>query len=245
MEENYDNFTELFNQFRENIDQLQNRIFDNHENIIERDRLYNLSNDLKNLDVKLRLAFGMEEIRLNPIFVDEKQDDLKLCHLLYYKIADLWFAYESYIIFYTKVFQTAKNKILWLDTLTHTNYSNLPEIIRSLDLAVENISQLYSNDARRNFFLEYLNYCSSNSVGGQRNRLSIIIDKIQNENFNLSHTDILTIFYSVRNNFVHNGETTVVPEIFGYQNKVRLLMVLHQYLSIIILKSSNKTFQRI
>src|SRR5690606_11095392 len=133
-EENYDNFIARFNQFRENVDHLRQRLFQNHGNIPERDRLQNLCNELKNLYVKLRLAFGMEEIRLNPFFVDEKYDELKLCHLLYYKIADLWFAYESYIIFYTKVFQASKNKILWLDAITHKKYSDFFEITHSLEL---------------------------------------------------------------------------------------------------------------
>lgn len=245
MEENYDNFIELYDQFRANITILEDRIFENHENAVERIRLQGLFDELRNLDVKLRLAFGIQEIILNPLFVDEKQNDLKLCHLLYYKIADLWFAYETYIIFYTKLFQTTKNKIEWLDAATHSNYSNQLEISNSLNLIRHNLSQLYASNERRNSFLEYLNYCLGHSIHGQHRRLTNLIAKIQNENFNLSHSDILTIIYSVRNNFVHNGETTVVPEVFGYQNKVRLLEILYPYLSIITLKSSNSTFERI
>lgn len=245
MEEDYDNFSDLFGDFRANITDLQIRIFHNHENAGERIRLQNHLDNLKNLDVKLRLAFGIQEIHLNPLFVDEKQEDLKLCHLLYYKMADLWFAYESYIIFCAKVFQSSKNKIIWLDAASHSTYSNLPEIQYSLAVVCERFSQLYSSNDRRNSFLEYLNYCLFYSTGGQKHRILAVIDKIQNVNFNLSHTDILTITYSVRNNFVHNGETTVVPEIFGYQNKGLLLLALHRYLSIIVLSSSNESFRKI
>lgn len=245
MEENYENFTQLFNLFLNNINHLQNRILDNYDNIAERDRLQYIYDKLKNLDVKSRLAFGIEEIRLNPFFVDEKQDDLKLCHLLYYKLADLWFAYESYILFYNKISQTSKNKILWLDAILHSNYTNSPEITNSLNLVRQNLSQLYNAQNDRNSFSEYLNYCIANSKDGQLRRLQTVINKIQNSDFNFSHTDVLTITYSIRNNFVHNGETTVVPNIFGFQNKVRLLLVLHPYLSIILLKSSSITFQSI
>lgn len=245
MEENYENFTQLFKLFLNNINHLQNRILDNYDNIAERDRLQHIYDKLKNLDVKSRLAFGIEEIRLNPLFVDEKQDDLKLCHLLYYKLADLWFAYESYILFYNKISPTSKNKILWLDAILHSNYTNSPEITNSLNLVRQNLSQLYIAQNDRNSFSEYLNYCIANSKDGQLRRLQTVINKIQNSDFNFSHTDVLTITYSIRNNFVHNGETTVVPNIFGFQNKVRLLLVLHPYLSIILLKSSNVTFQSI
>lgn len=245
MEDEYDNFYDLFEKFRSNISKLQHRIFENYENHAERVRLQSLFDELSNLDVKLRLAFGIADIRLNPNFVDEKQDDLKLCHLFYYKIADLWFAYESYFIFYSKVLQPLQSKINWLDAVTHSDYSDQPQIIHALNLANQNFSKIYNETEHRVAFIDYLNYCLTHAKNSQVNRLHTVINKIQDQNFSLSHTDILTVIYSVRNNFVHNGETTVVPDSFGFQNKARLLLTLHPYLSIILLKSVNFTFEKI
>jgi hypothetical protein len=50
--------------------------------------LYKIFAEYQNLDVKMRLAFAIKEIRLNNYFVSGKEGDLKECHLFYYKLAD-------------------------------------------------------------------------------------------------------------------------------------------------------------
>ncbi|WP_291143414.1 hypothetical protein [Flavobacterium sp. UBA7680] len=245
MENNYENFLQEYNLFQANREILRNRIFDNFENEIELERLQRIFYEYQNLDVKIRLAFGIREIRLNNFFVSDKENDLKLCHLLYYKLADLWFAYETYIKFYTETVGASKNKIEWIDSIIHLNYAQSIEISHSLELIQEKLSEIYSIQAKRELLIEYLNYSLENSIHGQRRRLIEIIEKVENSQFNLTNNEILTIIYAVRNNFVHNGETTVVPEIFGYQNKVELLKILYPYLAVFTLKISNLTFARV
>ena len=70
----------------------------------------------------------------------------------------------------------------------------------------------------------------------QRVRLTSVIAKISLGPFILTHSEVLTIVYAIRNNFVHNGETTVVPAIFGYQNKRELLGILYPYLCLLLLR---------
>ena len=109
----------------------------------------------------------------------------------------------------------------------------------------EKLNEIYSIQAKRELLIEYLNYSLENSIHGQRRRLTEIVEKIENSQFNLTNNEVLTIIYAVRNNFVHNGETTVVPDIFGYQNKVELLKILYPYLAVFTLKISNLTFTRV
>ena len=66
-------------------------------------QLHDIGDEFANLDVKMRLAFGIAEIPLGPLFVDKKYGPLRECHLLYYKLADLWFAYETFIKFLQKI----------------------------------------------------------------------------------------------------------------------------------------------
>jgi len=244
MERNIFNFNALYNLFQENIVILENRLQETEEDA-EINRLHEIRNELSTLDVKVRLSFGIREITLNNDFVSDKQDDLKLCHLLYYKLADLWFAYDSYLKFYKKTTRSEKNNVEWIDANVHNNYSLAQEVILARANANQSFQDLYTNANRRNNFINYLNHCKTNASNSQKRRIDQIIIKIQQQLYNLTNSEILTITYAVRNNFVHNGETTVVPDNFGYENKASLLKVLYSYLTIIILVSSNITFSRI
>ena len=244
MEINIPNFNAQYELFQENINVLDLRIVDTYE-IPERNRLQQIQNELSTLDVKMRLAFGIREILLNNDFVSDKQNDLKLCHLLYYKLADLWFAYDSYLKFYKKAIGTEKRNVEWIDAIVHNNYSATEEVILARVAVNEKFQELYTNVARVNLITDYLTHCKTNASNSQKTRIDQIILKIQQQTFGLTNSEILTIIYAVRNNFVHNGETTVVPDNFGYQNKAQLLKVLYSYLAVILLVSSNITFNRI
>ncbi|MBK9540738.1 MAG: hypothetical protein IPO49_00305 [Bacteroidetes bacterium] len=197
--------------------------------------------EYQNLDVKMRLAFGIQEIRLNNHFVTDKEGDLKECHLFYYKLADLWFAYETYIKFYKFVTGQTKKKIVWLDEAVYNPYSTTATITQSLTLAQTTFTSTYNTKVKRDELIEYLKHCELQAEGQQKTRLAGIIIAVRNSNFNFSHTNALTIAYAIRNNFVHNGETTVVPDNFGFRNKVRMLRILYPYLCLILLKSINIT----
>lgn len=244
MENNIPNFNAQYIIFHENINFLDLRIIEANE-ILERNRLQQIQNELSTLDVKMRLAFGIREILLNNDYVSDKQNDLKLCHFLYYKLADLWFAYDYYLKFYKKVIGTSKNNVEWIDAIVHNNYSATAEIILAKVAVNERFQELYNNVAHINLVTDYLTHCKTNASNSQKTRIDQIILKIQQQTFGLTNSEILTITYAVRNNFVHNGETTVVPDNFGYQNKAQLLQVLYSYLAVILLVSSNVTFSRI
>lgn len=244
MERNIPNFENQYRTFQNNLRDLEIRLIET-ENIIERKRLKAIQSELTTLDVKMRLAFGISEIRLNNNFVSDKQNDLKLCHLLYYKLADLWFAYDSYLKFYKKTIGTEKRNVEWIDTIVHNNYSSTVEVILARDTVNERFQEFYNNNTRINRITDYLTHCKTNASNPQKIRIDQIVLKIQQQTLGLTNSEILTITYAVRNNFVHNGETTVVPDNFGYKNKAQLLKVLYSYLAVILLVSSNITFNRI
>lgn len=244
MERDIPNFENQYRTFQNNFRNLEIRLAET-ENIIEINRLKPIKAELTTLDVKMRLAFGIREIHLNNYFVSDKQNDLKLCHLLYYKLADLWFAYDSYLKFYKKTIGTEKRNVEWIDAIVHNNYSSTEEVILARNTVNEKFQELYNNVQRINLVTDYLTHCKTNASNSQKTRIDQIILKIQEQTFGLTNSEILTITYAVRNNFVHNGETTVVPDNFRYQNKVQLLKVLYSYLAVILLVSSNITFNRI
>lgn len=244
MERNIPDFNNEYDVFRDNLERLDLKLIQ-ADLAAERDRLQLIETRLSTLDVKMRLAFGIREIRLNNDFVSDKEDDLKLCHLLYYKLADLWFAYDSYLKFYKEVVGSEKNNVEWIEAAVHNNYSSSAQIMLARDNAEIKFQELYANNARRNLLIDYFTHCKTSASNAQKRRIDEIILKTQHSNFNFTNTEILTITYAVRNNFVHNGETTVVPDNFGYRNKAQLLKILYSYLSILLLVSTNITFGRI
>lgn len=245
MELTFQNFQTEYLTYSQIENHFINQRFDNNENIQVTTHLTRVADEFKNLDVKMRLAFGISEILLNHEFVSDKDGDLKLCHLLYYKLADLWFAYETYIKLFKIVTGTGKHKIVWLDEGIHNSYATSPTIATALTLVNEGFTTTYNSLAKRNELIKYLEYCEQQSENTQRQRLIGIIAKVGQVPFTLTHTETLTIIYAIRNNFVHNGETTVVPNIFGYRNKSKLLKILYPYLSLVLLNATNITCRRV
>ena len=245
MEYEFVNFQSEYVNYEGNKDLIQSSLLKNVSNNQRTNELTLIYNEFCNLDVKMRLAFGISEIRLNNRFVSDKQEELKYCHLLYYKLADLWFAYETYIKFFKLVVESNKDKITWLDANVHSSYAISNQISNALSLVNTEFTTTYDDSLKKKELEDYLNYCFEQATHTQKTRLTIIIGKIAQTSFNLTHTDILTIIYAIRNNFVHNGESTVVPDNFDYKNKGKLLKILYPYLCLILLKSINLTCKRI
>jgi len=243
MEFQFENFQVEYDNFKQIVESILSELHNPETTLARRVRLTSYFEVIQNLDVKARLAFGIREIRLNDMFVSNKEGELKECHLLYYKLADLWFAYETYIKLVVKDKEKQKDKILWLDQKNYSSYSSSNTIQKAINTVSEKFASTYGNLHKRSQLITYLNHCKQESKGAQEKRLSDIILDIQGSNFELSHTAVLTVIYSVRNNFVHNGETTVVPDNFGYRNKAELLKILYPYLCIILLKSANTTLE--
>ncbi|MBE9598685.1 hypothetical protein [Pedobacter sp. MC2016-24] len=239
MEFQFQNFQNEYNAYHNIEGRIHIALQNNVANIPKTQQLRLIYDEFQNLDVKMRLAFGIREIRLNNEFVQDKEGDLKICHLLYYKLADLWFAYETFIKLFGHIAGVTKHKINWIGTAVHNNYPVDPILVNTLNIANSAFGVLYNTANKRTELIEYLNYCLPNAFGAQRVGLSAIIAKISFGPFILTHTEVLTVMYAIRNNFVHNGETTVVPAIFGYRNKARLLEILYPYLSLLLLRSTN------
>jgi hypothetical protein len=246
MEFDFPDFRDEYRIYDSNESAIEISVANNVGHIQNHQRLVNIHGEFKNLDVKMRLAFGISSIRLNGRFVSEKEGDLKLCHLLYYKLADLWFAYETYIKLFAIIAGAAKHKILWLDAVVHNDYFISPTITRALDLANEKFTLTYASTSKRNELVEYLEYSAKQGSKSQKSIIAAAVEKINQRGPSvLTHTELLAMIYAIRNNFVHNGETTVVPNIFGYSNKSVLLNILYPYLCLILLASTNITCARI
>jgi len=234
---NFTNFRIEFNLYKRNRDSIF-RLKNNEALLLQ-------VSELTNLDVKLRLAFAIKEIQLDNNFVSDKYDELKLCHLFYYKLSDLWFAYETYIKFYKQVFRKKKDKITWLSEKIYCQYENSLQIVKSLADVNTQFSETYSNKLKQEHLINYLENGETLASLTQKKRLGSIISKIRSGDLVLSNTEVLTIIYTIRNNFVHNGETTIVPDNFGFENKSKLLQILYPYLCLVILKSINITCNQI
>lgn len=201
--------------------------------------------ELAKFDVKLRLALAVEDIGLNPFFVNEKQGDLKSCHLMLYKLADIWFAYESYIKLYS-FNGSSKNKITWLSSNVHQNYIEDGNIRNALTRVNEELLNFFNTDNKRTALKDYIMYCSEEATGTMKGRLEEIyhaMDPMQDlQTYN--HIQIISMAYSIRNNFTHNGEVTIYPENFNYALKNEYLKILYKYLVVVTIASTIITIQK-
>lgn len=240
------NFNLIYQNYTEFFDITEHIILDedNETNIIN---LLSFRRDFGKFDTKLRLGISITNIKLDDNFVRRKMGELKDCHLYFYKLSDIWFAYEAFFHFYKSALNInlSSRKIVWLDDATNSIYLNDNDIIDTLNIANQNLVENFNNTNKREKLRDYLIYCRDYASGGQLNRLNIVIDKIDIQNtINLmSHSDFLTIAYSIRNNFVHNGEVTIYPENFSYVLKSKLLKILYKYLVVITLKSATITIE--
>jgi hypothetical protein len=247
MEENIIGFTQEYRNYDNYRNRFEILLNLNHHGytITEREKI---NGEFDNLDVKMRLAFGIEEIALNSLFVDEKQGALKECHLLYYKLADLWFAYETFIKFIAaiKTIQPKNiNKIKWLDTPGYADYRALPNLIQNVGIVNRKLHGEFGSGQGYTDLIKYLDYCEQEASNNQITRLASIRTQIFSRGYTLDHPEILTLIYSIRNNFVHNGETTVVPNNFSFENKGRLLKILYPYLTMVVISVTNKAISEI
>ena len=248
MESSFENFQSEFEIYTKNYDEILTRRLKESITDEEIHYLHRESVEFQNLDIKIRLSFGISEIILNPSFVLEKAADLKFCHLLYYKLADIWFAYETYIKFFTivKERRSEKDKIVWIGKEVFQEYAKSPIILKALENANILFKENFSLERKKEELLKYLEYCAEQGINRhQRLRLNEIKLKIDNEFSPLSNVDFLTIIYAIRNNFVHDGETTISPNNFDFENKRILLNILYTYFCVFLLNSINITCNNI
>lgn len=240
IEESISDFKNMYEEY--------NTVFDKVEYIIlnldcdeDIHKIQVFKSELLKFDAKLRLGMGIFNIDLDYNFVREKYGQLKECHLMYYKLIDIWFAYETFF----KIFELTFNiklhnkKITWLIDEKYTHYSNNSYIKKALLSANEELKSVFHNRKKKQIFKDYLFYCLNNSKGKSRDCLNKIYESIE-ENEVLpffQSADVLTMTYAMRNNFVHNGEITIYPPNFSYVLKNELLKILYKYIVVVTICS--------
>jgi hypothetical protein len=191
--DNIDNFGFEFDKFSRN--------WDNWENTHNPSFSY-----LKQFNTKLRMPFAIKQIELDYEFLREKMDDMKELHKFLYKLTDLWFAYEAFFKFYQKVNGSNINStIVWLDHTSNQIFKS-NTILNALSNVNLKLNQEFNSQTDKTNFKKYIQHCINFAQNGQKGRLISIVNNFGQD---LSIKDILTLTYSIRNNYVHNGETTI------------------------------------
>ncbi len=176
---------------------------------------------------------------------------MKELHKFLYKLTDLWFAFETFFKLFEKnsdiELPNNFSKINCLENINYTSF-NTQIIQNAIEKANNQFEQKFSNSIDKDNLKQYLQHCKNHSIGGQRNRLNSIIT-----NFVQSYTtkDILTITYSIRNNYVHNGETTITNAglenlnlTFGVSQKLKLVKICYNFLAILVVNLANTLIEQ-
>ncbi len=226
IEETIPQFNEMYQAYMTVFDNVENRILgiDDENDIIA---FLGFQKELIKFDAKLRLGMVIRRIELNDNFARRKFGELQECHLMFYKLADIWFAYETFFKFHDLTFgvNLYSRKTRWLNDATNTVYSNFPQIQEALIRVNLELGRDFNNRVKRQSLKDYLSYCSEKAIGGQQARLIQIAESIivADPLPDFESTSILTMTYAIRNNFVHNGEITIYPDTFSYILKNNLL----------------------
>jgi len=209
---------------------------------------------LMQFNTKLRMPFAIKEIELDYYFLSQKENDMKDLHKFLYKLTDLWFAYETFFKLYKKVTgnNIENNRVTPKVTKFNWLYLN-PFVLYKTDIILNAL-----NDANNRLQIEfaepqytllnYLFHCQTHSKGEQRERMNSITSNI-NRQFLIS--DILTITYAIRNNYVHNGETTITNAglenlnfHFNETQKLKLMKICYDFLAIFTVNIANKLIEQ-
>ena len=127
-----------------------------------------------------------------------------------------------------------------LESFSFIEYANSPIILGALNQANDGFYKAFDTQEKKQELISYLEYCERQAVSeAQIKRIKKIISKVDEVTNPLVNSEFLTIIYAIRNNFVHNGETTIVPDNFGFRNKRILLDILYPYLCLVLLNSIN------
>ncbi|MEM9885989.1 MAG: hypothetical protein AAF849_08860 [Bacteroidota bacterium] len=206
--------------------------------------LYGLRHQFNFFDLKLRLSFSINSIGLNQDYMQRKTGDLKLCHLMLYKFNDLWFAYEAFVKLYGKFNgQSIQSNKKWLENEKYSACLNTNEVQEAIIRANQELNSKFNTPAHRQSLDDYIDYCISQSNNkSQKNRLTTLSNKIDipNNISDLSITDLLSLAFAMRNNFVHNGETTVTTPELHYRKKKDSIIILYELLAIVTLRLTSK-----
>lgn len=199
-------------------------------------------------NTKLRMPLGIKEIELEPDFLSPKERDMKELHKFLYKLTDLWFAYETFFKFYKKITGNNINSpTVWLEQSTHIGYKT-DIVSNALNKVNQEVNRQFSSETSRNRLKKYIQHCENYAKNSQKNRLSQISS---NFGANLLIKDILTITYAIRNNYVHNGETTITNAgldmldfSFNETQKLKIVKICYDFLAILTVNIANKLIEQ-
>src|SRR5699024_8344052 len=122
------NFRNLFQEYDDIQKELENLMLKLNE-ISNIQEISQVKQELNNFDTKLRMALAINRIDLNQEFMQKKIGDLRLCHLMFYKFADIWFAYESFFDLYELINKhKIQSKVVWLNNKKYSNYKNIEQL---------------------------------------------------------------------------------------------------------------------
>jgi hypothetical protein len=211
---------------------------------------------LRQFNTKLRMAFGISEIILdgdidpdNVEFLSRKEGPMKELHKFQYKLMDLWFAYETFFKFYQKIKGSSINStIVWLDNYATYSMFNSEIITNAINTANNEMNQSFNNQTNKIKLKKYIQHCENHSKKSQKSRLNAIVS---NFGENLKIKDILTITYAIRNNYVHNGETTITNAgldnlnfSFDETQKLKLVKICYNFLAIFTVNIANTLIEQ-
>lgn len=207
-------------------------------------------NTLAQFNTKLRMPFAIKKMSLEQEFLVPKESEIEDLHLFFYKLVDLWFAYETFFKFYKKLNNNKPSidRITWIEMSEYEQY--LSEIItKALNSANEKINQGFSLPNSANSLKEYILRCKKYATGKQGQRLGNISENLNQDSLSLTIKDILTITYAIRNNFVHNGETTITNAgledlDFNELQKLKLVKICYNFLAIFVVNIANTLIEQ-
>jgi len=208
--------------------------FENY-GIVSKQILNNCNNppqiELRVFDVRFRIALGLR-ISLDGNYAHVNTENTRNTYKLILSLNEFWFAYEGF----SKYYKSIRSLV---------NYRSLPNLITNEDsegnditLLVGRFLELLNNNIRtgenlKNDFIKYLDYLIANSKQDQRNRLSRLKLNFCNEN-EISLNEILSLIYSIRCMYVHNGHTAKSGVKF-YKTKILVLKICKDFMTLFLL----------
>lgn len=202
---------------------------------------------LKQFNTKLRMPLAIREIQLESKFLDDKRGNIKELHKFLYKIVDLWFAYESFFELYQRLHDTTLDERFskiscWSKNPFRHQFS--PKIIdAATDQANTKLSETFYSGANSKPLQQYIHHCADIAKDSQKRRLKKIEAKYGQD---LISTELLTITYAIRNNYVHHGETTITNAglenlnfSFNESQKLKLVKICYNFLAIFTVNIAN------
>lgn len=195
--------------------------------------------EIRVFDVRFRIAIGLR-ISLDVNYARVNTENTRNTYKLILSLNEFWFAYEGFSKYYKIIRNTANNRQL-TNLLTDEDLVN--ERILILVNTITNLlrDQIFNNERLKNDFINFLEYLISYSRQGQQNLLKRLkLNFCNNEDLSLS--EILSLIYSIRCMYVHNGHTAKSGVKF-YKTKILVLKICKDFMTLFLLIISKNVME--